>query len=1169
MPVDTLTLRIEVQDDGTATLRGIGRSIQGITDAAASAGRTTRGTFSQIRQDFNDIFKISAGNLLADGIKNATSAMKDFTKESVSVFLRYDTALNNVRKLTGMSSDDTALLGKKLQGVAIDLKALGREGSTELLKIAAVAGQLGIASDKINAKNFTAAREELAKFTQTIAVGSIALVGFAGGSEEIATLLAKQLTLYGANASQAQTYLGVINKLDDTMAAAAPQIASFLASFTMGKQYGISQAEAAALGATLISVGQDAYDASTRFSSALANIAAATGKTIPAINRLFANNEQAVAQLEAFVGRSATSTDDYINLMKEAVAKNGVQATQILIGALNNVEQQSDRNTLSLEIFGRIGSRVIGTLLGGYADITEAGMPLAASILSTETAIAGLEEATGLLQSDFADVGEFIAAAFAGKPDEAISFLITQIRNISDPVQQMETAIAVFGEKAGKTIAEGGKNTMDQLRQAIITAQRETAAGGASIMIEYETSLKKAATTFAELETQLGALQFLLGEQLAPALGKIVGTSLTPLIEQFRTWMTTSEEAKVFFAETLPTGVNGAIAIIGTLASSFVSVTNEIKNLASTWGEWIGDLETDQTTLWETLKDAGKLMVDENRTQTGEQTSTTGGTLDNQKFTAPALDTIQKLKTEIVSLGIVLDKDLAAKIANVSSGLQTMFDINQEPAARLKQQFTEVVTEVNALRTASVQTGTDMAASVEKTTATVTKLSNEMVDLKEKTRAVGVEAVYSSVFPDMQDSITETSITTMMLSDTMTTLRDEVAQTGVTATTSFSKQTGAINSATNALSEYQSALNAAAPSSGGKTPTARGDGNSLRSTSSRAAQTTASVPEIAPKLGNTMQQAMDIQMTKQDTWQKLFDLQISGKPIKTIYKQEEAPTTPAMTLAQEPDYDAINRSVNRKQAYIPEITIDEVIARRQALAEETTETNKNTESTKKNTSEKDIAKQAAADAKKWQQDYARATSESGQATFAAAQREKELSILRMAGASEANTTTLAVQNHTKGVKDATGWQAEYTKSLDASTQALFRQKQAAQELEIAKMAGASLANTTTLGVQNAPSSRKYHTGGFASDEVPAILQTGEYVLSRADVRQLHANPSSVIQKVTAARYHDGGTVAASNPTSAPMTINLYGTVIDEQAIQLLTRKMTPYLQRQQAAIIRT
>jgi hypothetical protein len=98
-----------------------------------------------------------------------------------------------------------------------------------------------------------------------------------------------------------------------------------------------------------------------------------------------------------------------------------------------------------------------------------------------------------------------------------------------------------------------------------------------------------------------------------------------------------------------------------------------------------------------------------------------------------------------------------------------------------------------------------------------------------------------------------------------------------------------------------------------------------------------------------------------------------------------------------------------------------------------------------------------------------------------------------------------------------------------------------------------------------PVPRRFHSGGLASDEVPAVLQTGEYVLSRRDVKSIKSNrPDSVLNKVRSARYHNGGMAGGGmggGQVVQHFTIN--AKVVDRQAFQEFTRQISQEQTRQQ------
>lgn len=73
--------------------------------------------------------------------------------------------------------------------------------------------------------------------------------------------------------------------------------------------------------------------------------------------------------------------------------------------------------------------------------------------------------------------------------------------------------------------------------------------------------------------------------------------------------------------------------------------------------------------------------------------------------------------------------------------------------------------------------------------------------------------------------------------------------------------------------------------------------------------------------------------------------------------------------------------------------------------------------------------------------------------------------------------------------------------------------------------------------------RMFHGGGLAGDEVPAILQRGEFIVNR-DAASAHG---PLLEAINARRFHDGGAVAAAAP-SGGTTVHVTELVLDGQKI---------------------
>lgn len=199
-------------------------------------------------------------------LKAVFTEIKTYMGEAAEKSREYETALIGVQKTTGFS--DEAMRG--LSQSFLDLSTKMSTSAVDLANIAAVAGQLGIGTQS--------GAEGVQAFTESIAKGTIALPEFTGGAEELATAAAKLLNLFGLNVDQVDNLLSSMNALANTTAANAKQIGEFMQKFTAAKNLGIAADEAAALGATFISLGQDASDAGTRLQTAITMMVSSSEK---------------------------------------------------------------------------------------------------------------------------------------------------------------------------------------------------------------------------------------------------------------------------------------------------------------------------------------------------------------------------------------------------------------------------------------------------------------------------------------------------------------------------------------------------------------------------------------------------------------------------------------------------------------------------------------------------------------------------------------------------------------------------------------------------------------------------------------------------------------------------------------------------------------------------
>ncbi|MGE4471112.1 MAG: phage tail tape measure protein [Desulfovibrio sp.] len=249
----------------------------------------------------------------------------DFARSMVQGFAEFDKGLVGVAKTTNMGGQALAELGAAIDTMTTRLPL----AATELLSIAQAAGQLGVSG-----------HDHILRFTETVGMLGMAsdLVG-----EEAATTLARMLTVTGESMDSVGRLGSVIVALGNSMAATESEIANMGTQVAQATAvFGVSSAEASALGAALRSMGVRAElggstvgrafraidDALRNGGARLEYLSRLTGMTGEELTRVFGTD--AVTVFQRFVeglgravnqGQSATKVLGAFELSGEEVLK--------------------------------------------------------------------------------------------------------------------------------------------------------------------------------------------------------------------------------------------------------------------------------------------------------------------------------------------------------------------------------------------------------------------------------------------------------------------------------------------------------------------------------------------------------------------------------------------------------------------------------------------------------------------------------------------------------------------------------------------------------------------------------------------------------------------------------------------------------------------------------
>jgi len=286
---------------------------------------------SRTLNDFNKQAgkSISAGKATAMAVQGigiaASGLVVKMGVDAVQGAIQFESKMAEVRKTTGFTADETKRMGKELLEMSKSLPV----ATDDLADIAAVAGQLGITGSK-----------NITDFTEVIAKATVALPEFAGGAEEIALVSAKATNVFKLEIVEAENLLSTFNELANNTAANASEIAKFVQNAGGAvAQMGMTAHAASALGATLVSLGEDGQDAGTRVRSAT----------------LFM-----MKHLKDAAKVAGVTTAEF----KKKLDENAMAAIQDVIKGLEKIPSSTDRSVKSAQIFGQIGGKVMSKLTG-------------------------------------------------------------------------------------------------------------------------------------------------------------------------------------------------------------------------------------------------------------------------------------------------------------------------------------------------------------------------------------------------------------------------------------------------------------------------------------------------------------------------------------------------------------------------------------------------------------------------------------------------------------------------------------------------------------------------------------------------------------------------------------------------------------------------------------
>lgn len=270
----------------------------------------------------------------------------------------FETALIGVAKTTGMAGDELASFGKSIDSISKKLPV----SSAELLELAQVAGQMGVTGSA-----------NLEKFALTVAkLGRASNLS----GEEAASSLARILNVTGEAVGSIDVLASVIVALGNSTAATEAEIAHSATEVARASAvFGVTSAQAAALAASMASIGVQAQLGGSSVGRAMQEIVARVGEGGESLN-----------EFAAVLGLNADELTRLAQNDKLAAFETFLQA----VGRLG------DQAGAALDQVGLGGQEIMKTIvpLANNMDIFAATMATANSEVKNATALDREFEAT-------------------------------------------------------------------------------------------------------------------------------------------------------------------------------------------------------------------------------------------------------------------------------------------------------------------------------------------------------------------------------------------------------------------------------------------------------------------------------------------------------------------------------------------------------------------------------------------------------------------------------------------------------------------------------------------------------------------------------------------------------------------------------------------------------
>lgn len=341
--VDELILRVKVENEGGSSFKDMLSDVKNLGAAGASA-------FTGMAS--------AATSFAATMAKDVVSSTVSFGKDAIVKLADFRAEMAGVGKTTGLTGEELDKLGKDLRDLSLD-QLKGNVAAEDLAKIAAGAGQLGVATKDIKA------------FTKDVAEISIATDLSA---EETATSMAQIANQFKTSLEQPRIYFdefgksigtasksafeqignigSAINQMANTTTAEAPALIDMTNRIAgIGTVAGLTVSDVVALGATMVDAGIGVEKGSTAMNKMLGEL---------------------MKNSDAFAKTLKLDSKE----LADALAKDPMKAIEMVLKGMDDMGKSEGPKAMLLAVEGLLGKgdgiTALATKLSAkYADLSK------------------------------------------------------------------------------------------------------------------------------------------------------------------------------------------------------------------------------------------------------------------------------------------------------------------------------------------------------------------------------------------------------------------------------------------------------------------------------------------------------------------------------------------------------------------------------------------------------------------------------------------------------------------------------------------------------------------------------------------------------------------------------------------------------------------------------